>query len=427
MSGGGSCGSADAHLERERETKNADEKKKEENRRLIGDKGKLYDKVKAVIEEHGGKPRKDSVECVEFFFGASPEHFQDERGGHDMKKVEEFERQSLVFMSQLEARGWKFIKAMTHMDERTPHITAFAVPIDPNGKLNCKHHLGGRAKMVALQDEFAEAMKPCGLERGERGSKATHQRVQQFYSTIMEEVRPRVDYSQLSDSPERVNAYSLAAYKHQIAREVECQLAPQMTQMRNQSLLAVDERRQREQVEQELEDTYDDRDRAVDLAHHFGEGMSALSAALVTERASHAQAREELRQMADRVRDIPITEMLKAFGSEGVRDDEQRMTFYYNPQREHRLTVTDDNKAFDPSNKLVARNSIDLACHLMRKNGFEDSSPSAAIRLLADHFDQGRVTAAAVVHAEHDTPQIINPPTPTPTRAPAQSQAQSID
>jgi len=31
------------------------------------------------------------------------------------------------------------------------------------------------------------------VERGERGSKATHQRVQQFYSTIMEEVRPRVE------------------------------------------------------------------------------------------------------------------------------------------------------------------------------------------------------------------------------------------
>jgi len=54
---------------------------------------------------------------------------------------------------------------------------------------------------------------------------------------------------------------------------------------------------------------------------------------------------------------------------------------------------------------------IDLRLSLDARLNWEDSSPSAAIRLLADHFDQGRVTAAAVVHhAEHDTPQIINPP-----------------
>ncbi len=84
LSGAGSCAGADAHLERKRETENAKKKEQEElkklaqqmqvgqtatravpheeyveNRRLIGDDGRLYDKVQQVIEDHGGKPGKD--------------------------------------------------------------------------------------------------------------------------------------------------------------------------------------------------------------------------------------------------------------------------------------------------------------------------------------------------------------------------------
>jgi Plasmid recombination enzyme len=201
LSGAGSCAGADAHLERKRETENAQKKEQAErqklaqqkqveqtatreeyieNRRLIGDDGRLYDKVQQVIAAHGGKPRKDSVECVEWVFYASPEYFANGHGGHDLQKVEAFEQSTLKMVQRLEQRGMVFVKAMTHMDEQTPHVTAFAVPLDPNGKLNCKYHLGGRAKLSKLQTEFAECCQPLGLERGIKGSKATYQETKRW-------------------------------------------------------------------------------------------------------------------------------------------------------------------------------------------------------------------------------------------------------
>jgi len=76
------------------------------------------------------------------------------------------------------------VKLYLHMDETTPHLHAVVIPIDPKGKLNCRHFLGGADKLSALQDRYAEAMKPHGLERGNKGSKARHQSVKQFYSLI---------------------------------------------------------------------------------------------------------------------------------------------------------------------------------------------------------------------------------------------------
>lgn len=78
----------------------------------------------------------------------------------------------------------KFVKACVHLDESTPHIAAFAVPFDANGRLNAKAHLDGREKLSGLQDEFAEVMEPLGLERGVKGSVAEHQKIQTYYGKI---------------------------------------------------------------------------------------------------------------------------------------------------------------------------------------------------------------------------------------------------
>jgi hypothetical protein len=102
----------------------------------------------------------------------------------DRQKELEFYRKVDEFMEQLEERGFVFVKAVAHRDEQTPHVVAYAVPLDKNKRLNCKAHLGGRDKLSALQDEYAEAMKPLGLQRGIRGSTAEHQRVKTWYGKV---------------------------------------------------------------------------------------------------------------------------------------------------------------------------------------------------------------------------------------------------
>lgn len=201
---GGAITASDRHTERAMKTPNADAERTENNLRLRGEKG---DDVKSKVEmiiadaraQTGQRIRKDAVQCVEFFFGASPEYFeksltaeqekiQAERGIRqrviDRQKELEFYRKVDEFMERLEVGGFVFVKAVAHRDEQTPHVVAYAVPLDKNKKLNCKSHLGGREKLSALQDEYAEAMKPLGLERGVRGSQAEHQRVKTWYGRV---------------------------------------------------------------------------------------------------------------------------------------------------------------------------------------------------------------------------------------------------
>ena len=71
-----------------------------------------------------------------------------------------------------------------HLDEKSPHIEAFVVPIDPTGKLNCKHFLGARNALQVLQTKYANHNAPFGLKRGLAGSRATHQEVKKFYEQI---------------------------------------------------------------------------------------------------------------------------------------------------------------------------------------------------------------------------------------------------
>jgi len=78
------------------------------------------------------------------------------------------------------------VAAVLHRDEITPHVQAVVVPIDERDHLNAKNWTGGREKLGALQDSYARAMEPLGLERGVKGSVADHQTVKEFYAKIEE-------------------------------------------------------------------------------------------------------------------------------------------------------------------------------------------------------------------------------------------------
>lgn len=77
------------------------------------------------------------------------------------------------------------ISAALHQDETANHIHAVVIPM-VDEKLNCKHFLGGRAKMIALQDSYGKAMENTniGLQRGLKGSTAKHSDIKRMYNTI---------------------------------------------------------------------------------------------------------------------------------------------------------------------------------------------------------------------------------------------------
>jgi 5S rRNA maturation endonuclease (ribonuclease M5) len=54
----------------------------------------------------------------------------------------------------------------------------------PRGKLNCRGLFGGREKLSKFQDSYANALSPLGLERGIKGSRAKHTKIQHYYAAV---------------------------------------------------------------------------------------------------------------------------------------------------------------------------------------------------------------------------------------------------
>lgn len=78
-----------------------------------------------------------------------------------------------------------------HMDEATPHIHAFIVPIDERGHLNAKAYVNGRETFIRMQDSYAAAMEPFGLWRGEKHSLARHEKRSEYYRHLLKAVETK--------------------------------------------------------------------------------------------------------------------------------------------------------------------------------------------------------------------------------------------
>lgn len=189
-------GASESHTARIQDTPNADRTK--DNIRLIGDDDGLPLEVviKAKIAsttKH--KPRKDAVLCTELFLSASPEYFRpgdpSKAGQWDDNLMWAFAGASTKWLQ--DNYGDKCVRAELHLDESTPHIHAYVVPInDKTQQLSHKEMFGGYGrsasiKLSKLQDSYAAALAPLGISRGVKGSKATHTKIQEYYQAVNSE------------------------------------------------------------------------------------------------------------------------------------------------------------------------------------------------------------------------------------------------
>ncbi|MBH8573560.1 plasmid recombination protein [Nostocaceae cyanobacterium CENA369] len=187
---GNISGSA-SHTARERETPNANPTQK--NIRFIGSldpEERLEDLVLAKIAEHEQKRkiRTDAVYCVELLLSASPSYFRPDcptqAGYYEPQKLDDWVEATHQWLA--DEYGSRIVRAELHLDEATPHIHAYFVPIDDEGQLRCNHFFDGRQKIHAFQDSYYDTMRLIGLERGIKGSKAQHQDIKDFYRIVEE-------------------------------------------------------------------------------------------------------------------------------------------------------------------------------------------------------------------------------------------------
>lgn len=173
------------HTYRRQETPNADTAKIHKNKLLCGVEN-YADGLEIFLQDYkqaGNNIRKNGVLVIEYLLTASPEFFDEGTKNERDDRLKKWCEVQIEFMKK--EHGDKNILCMyLHLDEKTPHIEAYVVPIDTKGKLNCKSILGGRSKLQGLQTRYATHNKDFGLVRGLKGSRATHQQVQKFYEQI---------------------------------------------------------------------------------------------------------------------------------------------------------------------------------------------------------------------------------------------------
>lgn len=192
------------HNQRERETPNADTARTTANQHLVGAPG--MDNVATVKQAIGTqRVRKNAVLGVEMLLSASPAYFRPGSpglaGSYDTTRLQNWKEATMGWLN--EKYGNRIVSAILHVDEATPHIHALLVPLDDKGKLNCRSLFGGtRHTLSRLQTEYGEAVSSLGIDRGVENSRATHQKVGQFYTLTQGQTAPEIPFAQKYTAPQ---------------------------------------------------------------------------------------------------------------------------------------------------------------------------------------------------------------------------------
>ena len=175
------------HAFREQDTPNADSRRTLYNIRLTRGTRNSDEVMEKYEQLKPKKIRADQVRALEVLVAMSPEdaNRMTEEEQHD------FLKRSLEFANK-EFGEDNLLHAQIHVDETTPHLTAFYIPRVSKVKngvskvtLNAKELLGGRKEYSDRQTRFYEQVsKNYGLERGEVGSKAEHQKISDYYRKV---------------------------------------------------------------------------------------------------------------------------------------------------------------------------------------------------------------------------------------------------
>jgi hypothetical protein len=378
-----SIAAASRHMTRSAPTPNADPGRASLNRVLIGsddpsaDVAALVPAPDAVGKDGTKLRRSNSVLAVEVLITASPEWWAEATPTQQQKWLD-----SSVGWLVAEYGQENVAHLRLHGDEKTPHITGFVVPLDPEtGRLNARRWIGGKDRCSQQQTDYAAAVEDLGIQRGIKGSKATHQRVQSHYADLNRPVT-KVQIEQ----PPRV-LLDPAGWAAEQRAKVQEALAPAAAR---------------------LKEARNDRQEAK---------AARATARAATGRAEAAEAAlADAKAIAADMRALPLPDVLQALGFRQHKDDPLKWQ-----ADGFAIGIGDGAKAgkwFDHRANIGRGGAIDLVQHVMGTD-FKGS-----LAWLADRFGPGaaaadvtaRIRAEAVqtVRAAVEERPPFTPPVPAP-------------
>jgi len=347
----GSVGRSALHTSRKRDTPNADPDK--QYIRIIGepDSPNTPDLETIVRERIGNQTiRKNAVLAVEFLLTASPEYFRPKNPGlaghYEQQQLEEFQHTACEWL--LNRYGERIVRAELHLDESTPHIHAYMVPLDEKGKLNCRALLGGsRYRLSELQDDFAAAMAPLGLERGIKGSRAKHTEVRKYYAAVNSSSDATLDMQTIQRQ--------LADRQRAINDSAQMERTNKALSLENQQL------KQR-------------------LAKASAEAYTHLEQAL--------EWQKKYQNLADKVRDVPLEQVVYELGLDPDPKDKHKWI-----HENHIINIT-GSKFYDWQHLKGGGGAIDLVMHV------DQCDFKQAVAWLNDRLGEGAMLQATSYHAK---------------------------
>jgi len=336
LKNGGAISASEQHTLRQRETPNADLTK--HNERFIGNLPKTTSLEQEVFNRIGEqKIRKDAVLCVEILMTASPEFFrpqdQGKAGKWDSQQLEVWKQAHQQWLNQ--TFGDKIVRAELHLDEATPHIHAYLVPLDQKGKLNCKSYFGDRKKLSQFQDSYAQAMAPLGLERGVKGSRATHTQIKDYYAAVTKA-------PDLTLTPEEIH--------HQLADRQR----------------VIKENKELEQTAKGLAQTNEQLTRQ----------LQALQTQLQTQQQETSTWQQKYQALTAQLRELPLTQVAHELGLDPDPKDKHKWK-----SEDHTINIT-GSKFYDFKHLKGGGGAIDLVMYL------EGCNFSEALHWLQDRFGE---------------------------------------
>lgn len=363
----GSVGRSALHTSRKRDTPNADPEK--QYIRIIGspDSPNTPD-LETIVRERIGEQtiRKNAVLAVEFLLTASPEYFRPSdparAGYYEQQQLQEFQHTACEWL--LNRYGDRIVRAELHLDESTPHIHAYMVPLDEKGKLNCRALLGGsRYRLSELQDDFAAAMKPLGLERGIKGSRAKHTEVRKYYAAVNASPNATLDMQTMQQLvADRQRAINDSVQMEQTAKELALKLSIQQQRIF------------------ELE--------------HQAEAASQTAKSW----------QKKYQELADKIRDIPLEQVTYELGLDPDPKDKHKWI-----HENHIINIT-GSKFYDWQHLKGGGGAIDLVMHVNQCD-FQQ-----AVAWLNDRLGEGATIDAVAyqtrVIIQTEQPQPFISPTP---------------
>ncbi len=367
----GELGASEDHTTRHRETLNADPSVS--NIRLIGspDDPNLETMVKAKISNQ--KIRSNAVLTAEILLSASPEYFRPDdpsrAGVYDQKRLDNFAAACTKWLT--EQYRDKVIRAELHLDEVTPHIHAYLVPLNEKGKLNCRELFGGRKKLSELQDSFASAVEHLGIARGTKGSIATHTEIKDYYADVN---RDSLKLNLERELPSAHLVESAVDYRERVKKTLQPTL---------------------DIVNHQLSDRQ--------LAHKQRESIQQKALASKREQQKLKKRIEELEEelikwkaQANQLQDLPLEDV--AYELELDQDSKDKDKWRGNG---HNIHIS-GSKFYDPLGKQQreGNGAVDLVMHI-KSYEFRE-----AVSWLSDRFGDERMLRAVTYHARVQAQQI---------------------